>query len=88
MVVQVAIEAWSSFGWARYAHASLSMSTFGHSGPQEDLFEHFGFGLTNMAECIGKFVRKHTDVSGNLILPSVGDFEDLLAGYVQHVEHY
>ncbi|GAA5983619.1 hypothetical protein JCM10908_000354 [Rhodotorula pacifica] len=75
----VAIEAWSSFGWARYAHASVSMHTFGHSGPQADLFEMFGFGEENVAKVIVDFVGRHS--AG---LPGVGDFEELLLGHVAH----
>lgn len=75
----VAIEAWSSFGWARYAHASVSMHTFGHSGPQADLFEMFGFGEENVARIVSDFVDRH---SSNL--PGVGEFEELLLGHVAH----
>lgn len=84
----IAIEAWAAFGWAKYAHASFSMSTFGHSGPQADLFEHFGFGVKNLARLAADFVQKHTEANGNLSLPGVGDFVDLLEGYVSHVPHY
>lgn len=75
----VAIEAWSSFGWARYAHASVSMHTFGHSGPQADLFEMFGFGEENVARVVSDFVDRHS-----LDLPGVGEFEELLLGHVAH----
>ncbi|KWU46944.1 transketolase [Rhodotorula sp. JG-1b] len=75
----VAIEAWSSFGWARYAHASVSMHTFGHSGPQADLFEMFGFGEENVAKIVSDFVDRH---SSNL--PGVGEFEELLLRHVAH----
>lgn len=33
----IAIEAWASYGWARYAHASLSMHTFVRLFPLSDL---------------------------------------------------
>lgn len=65
----VAVEAWSSFGWARYAHASASMHTLGHSGPQADLFEMFGFGEENVAKVVGDFVQRHSSA-----MPGVGDF--------------
>jgi dihydroxyacetone synthase len=42
----VAIESWGSYGWAKYAHASFSMHTFGLSAPVSllpswYLFAHF-----------------------------------------------
>lgn len=75
----VAIEAWSSFGWARYAHASVSMHSFGHSGPQADLFEMFGFGEANVSGVVADFVERHSDR-----LPGVGEFEELLVHHVAH----
>ncbi|WVF71758.1 transketolase [Kwoniella sp. CBS 6097] len=77
----VAIEAWSSYGWAKYAHASLSMHTFGHSAPQQQLYEYFGFNPSNMASKIDGFVSKWKAESR---LPGLGDFEELLLGYSQH----
>ncbi|KAF9266495.1 transketolase [Marasmius fiardii PR-910] len=73
----VSIEAWTSFGWARYAHASCSMTTFGHSGPQADLYTHFGFGVKNLVKVVGGFVKRW---EGRV--PGVGEFEELLGGFV------
>jgi transketolase len=39
----LSIEAMSTYGWDRYAHASVGLDTFGASGKAEDLFKHFGF---------------------------------------------
>lgn len=80
----VAIEAWASFGWARYAHAGCHMHTFGVSAPQDVLFEHFGFSPSNLADKIGSYVDKWRGDSGKLVLPGVGEFEELLEGYAQH----
>ncbi|WWC61577.1 transketolase [Kwoniella dejecticola CBS 10117] len=77
----VAIEAWASYGWAKYAHASLSMHTFGHSAPQQQLYDHFGFDPANMASKIDSWANKWK-VKGRL--PGLGEFEELLLGYVQH----
>lgn len=97
----VAIEAWASYGWARYAHASLSMQTFvslscqltislavikyaanqGHSAPQEQLYEYFGFGPDNMARKIDSWGSKWQEAGR---LPRVGEFEELLLGTVSH----
>ncbi|GAA5863238.1 hypothetical protein JCM8547_002873 [Rhodosporidiobolus lusitaniae] len=76
----VAIEAWCSFGWARYAHASVSMHSFGHSGPQADLFEMFGFGEENVARVVREFVERKTKEDW----PGVGEFEELLLGHKTH----
>ncbi|MCO5549785.1 hypothetical protein L7F22_003259 [Adiantum nelumboides] len=72
----VAIEAWSSYGWARYSHASLSMHTFGLSGPQADLFEHFGFGIKSISNHIYHYYQNR--IQSQTPIPSVGDFEELL----------
>ncbi|KIR57904.1 transketolase [Cryptococcus bacillisporus CA1873] len=77
----IAIEAWASYGWARYAHASLSMHTFGHSAPQQQLYEHFGFSPKAMAEKIDEWAAKWQTKGGR---PGLGDFEELLLGYTQH----
>ncbi|WVQ99141.1 transketolase [Kwoniella sp. CBS 9459] len=78
----VAIEAWSSYGWAKYAHASLSMHTFGHSAPQQHLYEYFGFEPSNMASKIDGFVTKWREQGRS---PGLGEFEELLLGYTtQH----
>ncbi|KAF5371185.1 hypothetical protein D9758_004210 [Tetrapyrgos nigripes] len=79
----VSVEAWTSFGWARYAHAAVSMTTFGHSGPQAALFEYFGFGVDNVTKVVGDWVGKWSTVSGGkreLRIPGVGDFQELLHG--------
>jgi transketolase len=43
---RVSVEAASTFGWARWTTddgAQVGMTGFGASGPQKDLYEHFGF---------------------------------------------
>ncbi|KAL1742395.1 Transketolase, thiamine diphosphate binding domain-containing protein [Schizophyllum fasciatum] len=78
----VAIEPWASYGWARYAHASLSLHTFGLSAPQETLFELFGYGIDTIVERVSKFVESKR-VDGKIVLPEVGEFEELLLGYAK-----
>ncbi|GAA6018867.1 hypothetical protein JCM10207_000268 [Rhodosporidiobolus poonsookiae] len=75
----VAVEAWASFGWARYAHASVSMHSFGHSGPQADLYEMFGFGEENVAKVVGEYVSRQKGE-----IPGVGEFEELLINHKAH----
>lgn len=38
----VSVEALSTFGWSRYAHVSVGMTSFGKSGPAPDVYQHFG----------------------------------------------
>jgi transketolase len=43
---RVSVEAAATFGWARWTTddgVQVGMTTFGASGPQKDLYEHFGF---------------------------------------------
>jgi len=39
----ISIEALGVTGWERYAHFSIGMTSFGHSAPDKDLFNKFGF---------------------------------------------
>ncbi|KAG5633063.1 hypothetical protein H0H81_011524 [Sphagnurus paluster] len=80
----VAIEAWGSYGWARYAHASLSMHTFGLSAPADTLYELFGFGVDGIVEKVGAFVQRRREREGRGEgVGGVGDFEELLLGYAK-----
>lgn len=72
----IAIEAWTSFGWARYAHAGLHMHTFGLSAPQEALFEMFGFGVDTIVDKVEAWYR---GLEG--AIPGVGQFTELLLDY-------
>lgn len=83
----VAIEAYASFGWARYAHASISMHSFGLSGPQAELYEHFGFGVEHMSNVITGWVDRHRGHDGHVVTPQVGDFEELNLSHVQSTLH-
>ena len=79
----VAVEAYASFGWARYAHAGCHMHSFGHSAPQQVLYEHFGFGVDNLTKKIGEFAKSKKSGDG-WELPGVGEYEELLLGTVGH----
>jgi transketolase len=50
-VPTLSVEAASSFGWDRYADASVSIDTYGASGSSEAVLEHFGFTVENVTEC-------------------------------------
>lgn len=80
--LSIGIEAWASLPWPRYTGASLSMHTFGHSGPQKELFEMFGFGPENVAAKVESYVQSRCE-DGKVVLPRIGEFEELLLGYAQ-----
>jgi transketolase len=46
----ISVEAGSINGWAKYAHGSIGMTTFGASGKEKDVLKHFGFTPENIAE--------------------------------------
>ena len=47
-VPTLSVEAGSSFGWARFAHAHVAIDTFGTSAPSTTALEHFGFSTANI----------------------------------------
>ena len=50
---RVSVEAGSPLGWERWVTEdgdSVAMTTFGASGPQPAVYEHFGFTPENVAE--------------------------------------
>jgi transketolase len=49
-VPKLAVEAASSFGWDRYADATVTVDTFGASAPAQSVFEYFGFTPHNVAQ--------------------------------------
>jgi transketolase len=44
------VEAGASFGWARWADATVTLDRFGASGPGAAVLAHFGFSPSNVAE--------------------------------------
>ena len=44
----VSIEAGTTFGWAKYAGASVGHDDFGASAPAPILYEQFGITVANM----------------------------------------
>lgn len=81
----VAIEAWGSLGWAKYAHAGAHMHTFGMSAPANTLYEFFGFEPSHLVKKITQWSDEYKKGDG-YEMPSVGDFEELLLG-VQPEHH-
>jgi transketolase len=49
-VPTLAVEAAASFGWDRYADASVSIDTYGASGASQAVLDHFGFTVEHVTE--------------------------------------
>jgi transketolase len=47
---KISVEAGSSFGWAKWVDHSVSIDTFGASGPGGKVLAHFGISPENVAE--------------------------------------
>ena len=54
----LAVEAAASFGWSRWADATVSLDHFGASGPGAEVLAHFGFTPENVAENARALLRK------------------------------
>jgi transketolase len=57
----LAVEAASSFGWSRWADASVSLDHFGASGPGAQVLAHFGFTPDNVADHARALLHKTDD---------------------------
>jgi len=57
----LSVEALSTFGWERYAHASIGMTTFGASGPWKKVYEKFGFTVQNVMEKVLLLINFYKD---------------------------
>lgn len=58
---RVAVEAGSSFGWERYvgpAGATVSIDSFGASGPYQDLYRYYGFTAEHIAAVATQLVAE------------------------------
>jgi transketolase len=54
----LAVEAAASFGWSRWADATVSLDHFGASGPGAEVLAHFGFTPENVADNARALLRK------------------------------
>ncbi|KAJ5288178.1 hypothetical protein N7478_003864 [Penicillium angulare] len=80
----VAIEAYPSIGWERYADASVSMNSFGKSLPSKETYAHFGFAPESIAPKVKSLVDEvRRDGIGILR----GDFREFNAGLRIGVNH-
>jgi dihydroxyacetone synthase len=61
----VVIEAYAANGWERYADASFSMNTFGHSLPGKDAYKYFGYETKSMSGRVSDYLER---IKGDEIL--------------------
>lgn len=52
----ISIEALSTFGWAKYADASIGIDHFGASAPAEILFREYGFNVDNIVKTANRLL--------------------------------
>lgn len=53
----LSVEAGSTYGWQKYAHASLGIDTFGASGPYAEVYAKFGLTAEGVAEKAVRLVQ-------------------------------
>ncbi|KAJ3288115.1 Transketolase [Borealophlyctis nickersoniae] len=56
-VPTLSVEAMSTFGWGKYAHASVGIDTFGASAPAKELFKKFGLVPDQVADKAKKLIE-------------------------------
>jgi transketolase len=56
-IPRLAVEAGTSFGWDRWAEASVSIDHFGASAPGDQVLAHFGYTPENVAEAALTLLR-------------------------------
>ena len=62
---RLAVEAAASFGWDRYADASVSIDNFGASAPGDEVLAEFGFTPEHVADRAGGAARPPTRRRGH-----------------------
>eukprot|EP00036_Acanthoecidae_sp_10tr_P009575 CAMPEP_0182925032 /NCGR_PEP_ID=MMETSP0105_2-20130417/8088_1 /TAXON_ID=81532 ORGANISM="Acanthoeca-like sp., Strain 10tr" /NCGR_SAMPLE_ID=MMETSP0105_2 /ASSEMBLY_ACC=CAM_ASM_000205 /LENGTH=677 /DNA_ID=CAMNT_0025062865 /DNA_START=64 /DNA_END=2097 /DNA_ORIENTATION=+ len=67
----VSVEAMTSLGWEKYAHAHIAMKTFGASGKGPDLMKHFGFTVDNVVDKATKLVEFYGGAAPSLARPEI-----------------
>eukprot|EP00041_Stephanoeca_diplocostata_P014815 m.279658 g.279658 ORF g.279658 m.279658 type:complete len:685 (-) comp19809_c0_seq1:377-2431(-) len=65
----LSVEALSTLGWEKYAHAHIGMTTFGASGKGGDVMKHFGFSVDNVVDKATKLVEFYKSGAPSLSRP-------------------
>ncbi|KAF9005330.1 hypothetical protein BDZ89DRAFT_1145224 [Hymenopellis radicata] len=69
------VEPYSSCGWARTRACVV------------ELYDILGFSVDNITEKVSARVKNKT-VGGEIVLPRLGQFEELLLGYADQIQHH
>ena len=67
----LSVEAMSTVGWARYAHAHVGLDRYGLSAPAAQVFEELGFSVANVSSVARKLIA--ATKGSSLIVPSLLD---------------
>ena len=67
----LSVEAGHTFGWSKYAHSSIGMTTFGASGKGPQVMDHFGFSVDNIAAKAGKLADFYKGAAPSLERPEL-----------------
>lgn len=67
----LSVEASSTQGWTKYAHAFAGMTTFGASGPYEKVYEKFGITAQHVAQRCKKIVTVYHSSNPAPLLQSI-----------------
>jgi len=65
----LSVEAASTFGWAKYSHGSIGMTSFGASGKGPALMAHFGFSVENVVAKAQKLIETYKRAAPSLERP-------------------
>jgi len=88
----VSVEALSTFGWQKYSHFQIGMTTFGESAPYQKVYEKFGFTPSQIATSVTSFLansKKELGAMGvPLSYPPLGThFASSTVKYTSHRKH-
>ncbi|TXT05928.1 hypothetical protein VHUM_03689 [Vanrija humicola] len=65
----VSIEAYSTFGWAKYSHEHIGIDSFGASGPYLQVYKKFGLDGEQIAAKVEKVVAFYKKRGGDIFSP-------------------
>jgi transketolase len=61
----LSVEAYSVIGWARYAHASIGVDTFGSSGPYKDVYKKLHLTPSDLIDRVKKLIVFYKESSSS-----------------------
>jgi len=70
----LSVEAYSTIGWAKYAHEQFGLYGWGASGPYKKIYEKYGLTGSNIAELGKKTIAFYKKKGGEVITPLLHAF--------------